>query len=271
MISIFVDPNGGFGNRMTAVIPPQPAPSPNFTQAVPQIPQDKKLPEQFWTEWIFETLKFDGQPMLITRLVNATVTWGNFTVRAERETTDKVAAIERLENLLATNLVIKEWALPGAVTDLGLGFTIASLNQRDFRPEVVILDGLSTAVSRAVSRNLSQPPRCPDLRAYYEKAIQRFLEFAKKSNCAILVTAQANKAKAARVRAVQKTMLQDVPQLFTHFRGELGFIGISSLRTEGERQLEQYLNVGRTANGPGGLVPVRAEFEYQRFGEPCAF
>jgi hypothetical protein len=44
-----------------------------------------KLPDDFWTEWILETLAFDGQPMLITRLVNAVVTWGNFSGRAQRQ------------------------------------------------------------------------------------------------------------------------------------------------------------------------------------------
>jgi hypothetical protein len=44
-----------------------------------------KLNDDFWTEWLLETLSFDGQPMLITRLVNSVVVWGNFSVRSERE------------------------------------------------------------------------------------------------------------------------------------------------------------------------------------------
>jgi hypothetical protein len=46
---------------------------------------DGKLKDDFWTEWLLETLSFEGQPMLITRLVNSAVTWGNFGVRSDRE------------------------------------------------------------------------------------------------------------------------------------------------------------------------------------------
>ena len=41
--------------------------------------------EEFWTDWILESLEFEGQPIAITRLVNLAATWGNFSKRPKRE------------------------------------------------------------------------------------------------------------------------------------------------------------------------------------------
>ena len=52
---------------------------------VPQSGYGAPFGEGFWTEWLLESLAFEGAPMLITTLVNSAVAWGNYASRSARE------------------------------------------------------------------------------------------------------------------------------------------------------------------------------------------
>ena len=45
---------------------------------IPSVSSSEEHDQTFWIEWLIETLAFDGQPMLITTLVNSAVQWGNY-------------------------------------------------------------------------------------------------------------------------------------------------------------------------------------------------
>jgi hypothetical protein len=86
MISIFIDPNAGAPNQMSRRIPPSvPTAAHGFASGTPRAAGDRELNESFWCEWLIETLDLEGQPMLITRLVNSAASWSTFTNRSERE------------------------------------------------------------------------------------------------------------------------------------------------------------------------------------------
>jgi hypothetical protein len=86
MISIFVEPESvAAARQMSRTIPPTATNAPQNTSGAKPEVCEGKLTDDFWIQAILETLAFEAEPMEITRLVNATVAWGNYTKRRARE------------------------------------------------------------------------------------------------------------------------------------------------------------------------------------------
>jgi archaellum biogenesis ATPase FlaH len=180
--------------------------------------------------------------------------------------------IAELERVITNQLMVREWAPDFHMKDLGV---MATFNARParFEPNVIVLDGFSTVADAAIEsvrrqrKTYTTPYR--DVRNCYEPAVASFCELSKIANCAVLVTVQADKTRASRTNRVTAGMIQQVPDLYERFSGKVGFVGISALRDPDKHtdQEIQFLNVARTRNGPGGLVRVGAEFQFQRFAD----
>ncbi len=230
------------------------------------------LSADFGADWIFlrlcaNVLRLDFSAL--GKMEDETQEGRPLTILARRFP-EKLEQIKELEHLLENRLVARNWQLAATAPDLGISAHLNSVVP-GFKPDLVIVDGLSTAADAAIEerrrqRNNSAVPY-RDVRKCYEDPLAFVCELSQAANCAVLVTLQANKARARRTRSVTPQMVQNVPDLYGRFCGKVGFIGISALRDPDKSTVErrQFLNVTQSSNGPGGLVQVEAEFQFQRF------
>jgi hypothetical protein len=166
-------------------------------------------------------------------------------------------------DLLSRQIFYLDWSQGQGLTIPGhLDQEIEQLGNLGWSPDFIIFDWIGGGLESSKQRD--------HLRHLYQESADYIVTHCKKTGRSAIVLAQLDKTKATNRQRTTMDMLSECKSMPNNYTN---FVGISALREDAEVAggtdrnlgLHQFLNVEKSRQGPGGLVPVEAYFRFQRF------
>lgn len=191
----------------------------------------------------------------IARRVPAIPAW----VWSDPTTAEKMRHVNQV---LGTHVYCIDWSRAQGFSIVGnLEMEIDKLVSRGWDPEVLILDWIGGGLEKTSDRD--------KIRQLYQESADHVVAHVKKSGRTALVLAQLDKSMATNQKRPTMKMLSECKTMSNNYTNCFGISslvesddGASSARN---LAINQFFNVDKARNGPGGLVPVEAHFKFQRF------
>lgn len=148
---------------------------------------------------------------------------------------------------------------------------LAAIEATGWDPDVVIFDWIGGGIDNV--RGTGNGKQL-DIRILYKEAIETIIAHGKRTRRVMIAMAQLNKTNVGPKK--KAVMMADLAECKSMTDNVAQFIGISALRQNSDSTdvgdaakptllLRQYLNLDKARFGPGGLVPVDANFRIQAF------
>lgn len=168
---------------------------------------------------------------------------------------------ERYSNViqqLQMRLRVADWSSEEKTLVGGLEAEINSMPDA-WRPHVIVVDWIGGALTRGVSYD--------KIRHVFNDAANHLARFARNNDVVVIAFAQINKSQVGpKTRRVTMAHLQESKIMADQASM---FVGISGLRAEGDAEGQlasrQFFNIDKCRYAATGMVPVRPQFNHQRF------
>lgn len=171
--------------------------------------------------------------------------------------------LHAFRDLAGKNIYCVDWSKSQGYTIPGhFENTMDQLTDLDWDPDVAIFDWLGGG---------KEQRKDTDLRLLYQESADCLVDYGKKRNKVVIMTAQIDKTK---VHGKKRIQMHNLSECKTMTNNVSAFIGISALtdaeNDEGTKQnlsTRQFLNVEKSRKGPGGMVAVDINFRFQKFSD----
>lgn len=181
---------------------------------------------------------------------------------------NKAARMQVVEQVLIDNVKFVDWTGSNkhSITE-HLACEIDALRTTGWIPDVIIFDWLGGALEGTDT---------PDkLRLIFKQGADFFATYCQTNNYLGIMFQQLAQGLALNKKIVHVNMLAEAKNTVEKFDGFLGISGMheaeknidDAIVTKPKLMRKQYIHVGKTRNGEGGVCGVAQEFVYQRFGD----
>jgi archaellum biogenesis ATPase FlaH len=224
----------------------------------------ERKPEELFVRSVSELLNVDiGRLMTVPATVNQEVEI-NYIPDWVWSHPGDAARLERMYDVYSQHLLFIDWSKgQGATISESFEQVMQQIEQTGWMPQIVIFDWIGGGLDVIENKDW--------LRMYYQSAADCLINHSKRTNRHVIMTAQLNKEKVKpSTNFVDMSMLSEC---LTMTNNLTNFIGITAKRDQnlkpGAATVQKFQNLcaAKATHGPGGIIPVEAQFNVQRFME----